>query len=270
MSTVANDQSACPRRRAASRWEQAFTLIELLVVIAIIAVLAALLLPALGRAKEQANRAACKSNMKQLALAFQMYANDSRDKLPNLRKPPFVKQEGDPPIGNWPWDAPNVLVDWLMDYGARRDVFYCQSNAQWNHDRVWYFNPSGGGGTPATQGDFRIIGYLFLLSGTGGNLNPIPERFVRYSILGNETNLPATTELTCDITISYLKGNTWVYTKVPVGGLGSLSDIVDQRTSHLNRGSRPAGGNTSFLDSHVEWRPYRLMTNYWGNPRFQF
>jgi prepilin-type N-terminal cleavage/methylation domain-containing protein len=63
----------------------AFTLIELLVVIAIIAILAAMLLPAMASAKENSHRAVCKSNMHQGILAVMMYANDNKQNLPPCR-----------------------------------------------------------------------------------------------------------------------------------------------------------------------------------------
>src|SRR5262245_39496388 len=70
------------RMERGSQTAKAFTLLELLVVIASIAILAALLLPALNRAKDSARRTTCLNNLKQLTLGIRMYADDSQDASP--------------------------------------------------------------------------------------------------------------------------------------------------------------------------------------------
>jgi len=81
--------------------KEGFTLIELLVVIAIIAILAALLLPALSRARLKATGAACLSNQKQLGLAFVMYADENADVMP-----PSNNFEGNAMLGGGYWYGP--------------------------------------------------------------------------------------------------------------------------------------------------------------------
>src|SRR5690606_21136621 len=102
---------------------------ELLVVIAIIAILAAMLLPALSRAKEQAKRTACKNNLKQLTLATIMYADDHQGKYA------YGGQTA-------PYYFTQTNRDMLMrSYSLPRESFYCPSNPGWNTDGNWDFSP---------------------------------------------------------------------------------------------------------------------------------
>ena len=91
-------------RERNSRFEHAFTLIELLVVIALIAILAALLLPALARAKVVSRQVACLSNLRQVGLAFSLYLGDHEDRFADRRDLKTVL--GYKPWSDWPKSDP--------------------------------------------------------------------------------------------------------------------------------------------------------------------
>jgi prepilin-type N-terminal cleavage/methylation domain-containing protein len=104
-------------RRFESR--KGFTLIELLVVIAIIAILAAILFPVFAQAREQARKASCLSNCKQLGLAAQMYAQDYDDTLPGWPDP-----SRHPLASTWHWA---IVVPLLDAYIKNTNVWSCPS-----------------------------------------------------------------------------------------------------------------------------------------------
>lgn len=100
-------------------WKRrAFTLIELLVVIAIIAILAAILFPVFARVRENARQTACLSNLRQIGLAIQQYAQDWEDTLPNCLP---IDEAGNP-------QNPRNLHQMLFPYIKNRQVFLCPSD----------------------------------------------------------------------------------------------------------------------------------------------
>ena len=96
-----------------------FTLVELLVVIGIIAVLVAILMPALSRAREASRRTKCQSNLRSLAQAMYLYAGAFRDRLPNTNPPGVAYSDA-------AIDA--VLISFARDYVAVPGIFHCPSD----------------------------------------------------------------------------------------------------------------------------------------------
>ena len=108
------------------RGKRGFTLIELLVVIAIIAILLAILMPALNRVKEQGKRATCLNNLRQLTLAWIMYADQNDDNLVN----------GD--TGEYsihPNETPWVLADWRSGMTDRQKIDAIRDGALWPYTK---------------------------------------------------------------------------------------------------------------------------------------
>jgi len=223
-----------------ARFCGAFTLIELLVVIAIIAILAAMLLPALNRAKAKAQTISCVSNAKQLQLAYELYSTDNGNQLMDN------SVSGTSSPGAKAWIKGNVQEYMsgyendpkqgvLFPYNSSLGIYRCPSSRAFLKGTGW-----GGGSQVPHNRSYSVSVWL------GSNLTPPDLIAQKFSAIRN----PSKTSVFIEENQISIDNGAIGFNRTNIGGMWNLPS---------NR--HASSGILSFLDGHAEsfrWRGSRM------------